>query len=126
PLNIYNRPASRFVAEFVGSPSMNFVEGTVERGTFRGAEIEFTVNRSDGRVTLGIRPEHVHVLTQPQNGAIPAKVYVTELMGNETFVFLTVGAHKLIARAPAEFRAEVESNVWLRLEVEKAHFFEKE
>jgi ABC-type sugar transport system ATPase subunit len=47
-------------------------------------------------------------------------------MGNETFVFLTVGAHKLIARAPADFRAEVESNVWLRLEVEKAHFFEKE
>jgi multiple sugar transport system ATP-binding protein len=126
PLNIYNRPANRFVAEFVGSPSMNFVEGTVEHGTFRGAEIEFPVNRSDGHVTLGIRPEHVHVLTQPQDGAIPAKVYVTELMGNETFVFLTVGAHKLIARAPADFRAEVESNVWLRLEVEKAHFFEKE
>ena len=126
PLNIYNRPANRFVAEFVGSPSMNFVEGTIDRGTFVGAEIKFQVSRSGGHVTMGIRPEHIHVLTQPQEDAIPAEVYVTELMGNETFVFLTVGPHKLIARAPADFRAEVESTVWLRLEVEKAHFFPKE
>ena len=126
PLNIYNHPANRFVAGFVGSPSMNFVEGQVERGVFVSEEIKFAVDRADGAVSLGIRPEHVHVLTQPQNGAIPAKVYVTELMGNETFVFLTVGPHKLIARAPADFRAEVESTVWLRLEVEKAHFFPKE
>jgi multiple sugar transport system ATP-binding protein len=125
PLNIYNHPANRFVAEFVGSPSMNFVEGKIERGTFLSDAITFAVNRADGEVSLGIRPEHIHVLTEPQDGAIPARVYVTELMGNETFVFLTVGSHKLIARAPADFRAEVESTVWLRLEVEKAHFFPK-
>ena len=126
PLNIYNHPANRFVAEFVGSPSMNFVEGKIERGTFLSDAITFAVNRADGHVSLGIRPEHIHVLTEPQDGAIPAKVYVTELMGNETFVFLTAGPHKLIARAPADFRAEEESTVWLRLEVEKAHFFAKE
>lgn len=125
PLNIYNNPANRFVAEFVGSPSMNFVDGKVDRGMFVSEAIEFAVNRADGDVSLGIRPEHVHVLTQPQDGAIPAKVYVTELMGNETFVFLTVGTHRLIARAPADFRAEVESTVWLRLETDKAHFFPK-
>jgi multiple sugar transport system ATP-binding protein len=126
PLNIYNRPANRFVAEFVGSPSMNFVDGRVERGMFVSEFVRIAVDRPDAEVSLGIRPEHIHVLTQPQDGAIPAKVYVTELMGNETFVFLTVGTHRLIARAPADFRAEVESNVWLRLDTEKAHFFEKE
>jgi multiple sugar transport system ATP-binding protein len=126
PLNIYNHPANLFVAEFVGSPSMNFIEGKIERGVFVSEEITLPVNRPDGDITLGIRPEHVHVLTQPHDGAIPASVYVTELMGNETFVFLSVGPHRLIARAPADFRAEVESKVWLRLEVEKAHFFEKE
>lgn len=126
PLNIYNHPANRFVAEFVGSPSMNFIEGKVERGTFASEEIKLPVNRADGAVSLGIRPEHVHVLTQPQDGAIPASVYVTELMGNETFVFLSVGPHRLIARAPADFRAAVEASVWLRLETDKAHFFEKE
>jgi hypothetical protein len=45
-------------------------------------------------------------------------------MGNETFVFLSVGPNRLIARAPADFRAEVESKVWLKLATERAHFFE--
>src|SRR4030095_12174174 len=47
PMNIYNHPANRFVAEFVGSPSMNFIEGS--------------------QVTLGIRPEHIQVLTEPRD-----------------------------------------------------------
>src|SRR4029079_5771217 len=71
PMNIYNFPANRFVAEFVGSPSMNFIE--------------------EAGVTMGIRPEHIQVFSEPQDGGIEASVYVTELMGNETFVFLSVG-----------------------------------
>jgi multiple sugar transport system ATP-binding protein len=126
PLNIYNRPANRFVAGFVGSPSMNFIDGKIERGQFLSPVINVAVDRPDGPVSLGIRPEHIHVLTQPQDGAIPARVYVTELMGNETFVFLLVGSDRLIARAPADFRADVESTVWLRLDREKLHVFEKE
>ena len=104
PLNIYNHPANRFVAEFVGSPSMNFIEGSP--------------------LTIGIRPEHIQVLSQPQDGAIAAKVYVTEQMGNETFVFLTVGTNRLIARAPADFRAEEESQVWITISKDKLHFFD--
>jgi multiple sugar transport system ATP-binding protein len=104
PLNIYNHPANRFVAEFVGSPSMNFIE--------------------KGDVTIGIRPEHIQVLTTPEDGAIEARVYVTELMGNETFVFLTAGDNRLIARAPADFRADVDTKVWLRITTEKIHRFD--
>lgn len=126
PLNIYNHPANRFVAEFVGSPSMNFFEGRVDQGFFVSDSLRIPVNHPKAAVTMGLRPEHIHVLTQPEDGAIPASVYVTELMGNETFVFLSVGPHRLIARAPADFRAEVEAPVWLRLETDKAHFFEKE
>jgi multiple sugar transport system ATP-binding protein len=113
PMNIYNQPANRFVAEFVGSPSMNF--------ELNGSQLAFR-----RRVTMGIRPEHIQVLTSREDGAIAASVYVTELMGNETFVFLTVGPHRLIARAPAEFRAEVESSVWLRLATDKMHFFDSD
>ena len=104
PLNIYNSPANRFVAEFVGSPSMNFIDR--ERGT------------------MGIRPEHIQVLTAPEDGATEARVYVTELMGNETFVFLSAGNNRLIARAPAEFRAEVDTKVWVRIATEKIHWFD--
>jgi multiple sugar transport system ATP-binding protein len=127
PLNIYNHPANRFVAEFVGSPSMNFIDGRIEGGVFVSDLIRIPLRKSPviSEVTMGIRPEHVHVFTEPQEGAIPASVYVTELMGNETFVFLSIGEHRLIARAPADFRADVESQVWLQLETEKAHFFPK-
>jgi multiple sugar transport system ATP-binding protein len=104
PMNIYNHPANRFVAEFVGSPSMNFIECE--------------------RITIGIRPEHIQVFSEQRDSAIEASVYVTELMGNETFVFLSVGANRLIARAPADFRAEVESKVWLQLAKDKMHYFD--
>jgi len=46
-------------------------------------------------------------------------------MGNETFVFLSLGGQKLIARAAADFRAEVESTVWIQLDTRKVHFFAK-
>ena len=104
PLKIYNEPANRFVAEFVGSPSMNFIESE--------------------HLTKGIRPEHIQVLTTPEDGAIEARVYVTELMGNETFVFLSVGDNRLIARAPADFRADVDTKVWLRIATDKIHYFD--
>ncbi len=127
PLNIYNRPANRFVAEFVGSPSMNFVDGKIESGAFVSESIRIPVTRENAdQLTIGIRPEHISVLTEPQNNAILATVYVTELMGNETFVFLSVGSNKLIARAAADFRAELESPVWLRIDAEKAHYFDRQ
>jgi multiple sugar transport system ATP-binding protein len=131
PMNIYNRPANRFVAEFVGSPSMNFIEGEIAGNTFISDSLKIQLNATQlhdlagqTRLTLGVRPEHVHVLTEPHDGAIAASVYVTELMGNETFVFLSVGANRLVARAPADFRAELESRVWLQFAIEKLHFFD--
>ena len=125
PMNIYNEPANRFVAEFVGSPSMNFVEGRIDRATFVSDSLRIPLNTQlAGALTMGIRPEHIQVFAEPHDGAIAATVYVTELMGNETFVFLSVGENRLIARAPADFRADVESKVWLRLATERAHFFD--
>ena len=126
PMNIYNHPANRFVAEFVGSPSMNFIEGTVESERFVSDALQIPLHgfAHGSRLTIGIRPEHIQVLLEPRDGAIASTVYVTELMGNETFVFVSVGANRLIARAPADFRAELESKVWLRIDADKAHFFD--
>ena len=126
PLDIYNQPANRFVAEFVGSPSMNFVDGEIRKGTFVSESMQIVLRTSPmtRRVTIGIRPEHIQVLTAPEDGAIEARVYVTELMGNETFVFLSVGGNRLIARAPADFRADVDTKVWLRMTSAKIHFFD--
>jgi multiple sugar transport system ATP-binding protein len=135
PLNIYDRPANRFVAEFVGSPGMNFLDGGVDRNArvFTSEAVRLPLAESQlislstldsaGHVVLGIRPEHVRVSSVPYDGWIPASVYVTELMGSETFVFLTIGDNRIIARAPADFRAEVESTAWIEMEAAKAHFF---
>ncbi|MBA3765749.1 MAG: ABC transporter ATP-binding protein [Acidobacteria bacterium] len=135
PMNIYHRPANRFVAEFVGSPAMNFIEGQKDAGArlFRSGEVALPLSESqlcrlDGRerVTLGIRPEHIHLAPSRREGYLPATVYVTELMGNETLVFLRLGDQKIIARARAEFRAELETPVWVKFEMERAEFFDAE
>jgi multiple sugar transport system ATP-binding protein len=136
PLNIYNYPANHFVAEFVGSPSMNFIPGRFDmtERCFKSEGVSLTLDQSqldalktvsgDQPVTLGIRPEHIHVSAGPLDGWLPARVYVTELMGSETFVFLKLGDNKIIARAGSEFRAEVEAMVWVELDIAKAHFFD--
>ena len=136
PLNIYNHPANRFVAEFVGSPSMNFLDGDVDltARTFTTEGIELSLggvdieqlNRlnADGPVTLGIRPEDVQVSINKRELWVPASVYVTELMGSETFVFLKLGREKIVARATGDFRAETDSQVWIEVDTERAHFFD--
>jgi multiple sugar transport system ATP-binding protein len=135
PMNIYNRPANRFVAEFVGSPSMNFIDGRLDAGSRRfegpGVALPLEVAQLDrinehDRVTLGIRPEHINVSAMKRDGWAQATVYVTELMGNETLVFLRLGEAKLVARAGAEFRADMETEVWVRLDMSRADFFDPE
>src|SRR6476619_2105044 len=97
PLEIYNRPANKFVAEFVGSPGMNLIAGRIDLSqrvfVSNGLSIALTedlLNRASGQnaCTLGVRPEHVRVSTIQSNHWTPVTVYVTELMGNETFVIL--------------------------------------
>src|SRR6201988_191561 len=126
PMNIYNYPANRFVAEFVGSPSMNLIDGRVQDGSFVSEALKTPLHGfADGsKLTIGIRPEHIQVHSQPQENAIAASVYVTELMGNETFVFLSVGSNRLIARAPADFRAEFESQAWITITRHKILVFD--
>jgi len=136
PMNIYHRPANRFVAEFVGSPAMNFIEGRIDTSArlFRGeenvalqlSESQLERVRGQERVTLGIRPEHIQLAeaAREEDGWLQATVYVTEQMGNETFVFLRLGQEKLIARARADFRAEPETPLLIKFEMERADFFD--
>ena len=133
PMDIYTQPANRFVAEFVGTPGMNFIEGRVDpiTRTFSGRGVVVPLNerllerlRGRERATLGIRSEAVRVRTAAHDGWLPAVIYVTELMGNETLCFLRLGDEKLIARAPADFRAEIETPAWAWLDLDKVDFFD--
>ncbi|HJZ81433.1 MAG TPA: ABC transporter ATP-binding protein [Pyrinomonadaceae bacterium] len=135
PREIYHRPANRFVAEFVGSPGMNFLEGRIDlaRGELTAAEFALTLSNSqietvrhcEENVTLGIRPEDVHVSLEPRAGWPPVVVYVSELMGNETIVSLQgQNGQRIIARTVGDFRADAGSTVWISFDLSKAHFFD--
>src|SRR5436853_6403585 len=124
PLNIYENPVNKFVAGFIGSPSMNFLEGKIEQwnrppglcgtGTFVGQGFTFSIGsrvstfRESDRVTLGVRPENVTVSVTPFEGALPATVYVTESLGNETFIFLNVGQTNIVARTDPSVRPAID------------------
>lgn len=135
PLNIYNRPSNRFVAEFVGSPSMNFIEGRIDVAQRRFASHAFQLDltesqlvrlKNNDRVTLGIRPEHIEVATTDRPAWLKGIVHVTELMGNETFVFLRLNGVKITARAAADFRADMDTPVCFNIDAAKSHFFDAE
>jgi len=133
PMNLYTRPANRFVAEFIGSPGMNFIEGRIDASARKfvteGIEIALTDSQLEKlkgheRITLGIRPEHVSVATKQHEGSFPALVYVTEQMGSETLVFLRLGDEKIIARASADFAAEIETSARVRFDCDRLAFFD--
>jgi multiple sugar transport system ATP-binding protein len=138
PLEIYNRPANRFVAEFVGSPGMNFLDGVIDlpNRRFENQQVSITLNDSlpegfsnidpNQPVTLGIRPEDVHVSVSQREDRHQASVYVTELMGSETFVILQLRETKLTARAAGDFRADPDSPAWIEFDTTKAHLFDPE
>jgi multiple sugar transport system ATP-binding protein len=133
PLNIYERPANKFVAGFLGSPSMNFLNGTFDHSQRRFISPEvilafrseaLSLPRESAQVTLGVRPEDVKVSVTEFEGGVPATVYVTEALGNETFVFLNAGQRRIVARMGPAMRLDIESKVWISFDETKLHFFD--
>src|SRR5262245_23097304 len=99
PLDIYDQPANRFVAEFVGTPGMNLLEGVLDVAhrsfqieqmalALSDAQLGRFANLNPGPVAMGIRPEDVQVSRDQRTDWHRATIYVTELMGSETFVIL--------------------------------------
>lgn len=94
PLQLYDRPDNMFVAGFIGSPAMNFIDGRIENGTFIGEggfSAPASVADAPAKVVLGIRPEHLRL---DPSGA-EATVTVVEQTGSETFLLLDMGGRNL-------------------------------
>jgi sn-glycerol 3-phosphate transport system ATP-binding protein len=81
PIDVYRRPASTFVAAFIGAPAMNLLSGVAEGGTVRLREVTLPVaQRVAGPVTVGVRPEDLRLAASGTDGALPIRVsYVEEL-----------------------------------------------
>ncbi len=128
PKEIYHRPVSRFVAEFIGRPAMNTLEGRVEGGVFRIEGFSLPVpGRDEGPVVLGIRPEHIVPHNTAREGAVPCRLDVLELVEPDVLLFVACGGQPLVVRTKAD-STELARGVELYLEMpaERLHFFDIE
>jgi multiple sugar transport system ATP-binding protein len=145
PLELYNYPANRFVAEFIGSPPMNFIHVEfhapllITNGDFRLTLPDVWANvlqKYDGQtLILGIRPEHLTV-SVPATKNLPVKVELVENLGNDTYLATKIldpnfqksafSTNELQVRVPSDRVIHFGEQLWLSLTSEKIHFFDPE
>ncbi len=143
PQNLYNEPTNVFVAGFIGSPAMNFLEARIDAtngelvldgGTFRLAipkDRAPALREFVGREMLfGIRPENIHdhdfVPSGISTASLQVDVDVTELMGNEVFLHTLAGDKKLLARVDPRTTARPGQPFELAVDLERVHVFDPE
>ena len=125
PTEIYDKPANKFVASFIGSPAMNLVNGEMKGGTFTAPDTEIKgLNAPDGPITLGFRAEDAIV---PSNkGQINSPIYTLELLGDATMVSVRIGGALVSAKADKTFRANIGDSVAIEISAENCHLFHSE
>jgi multiple sugar transport system ATP-binding protein len=130
PMEVYRRPATVFVAGFVGSPAMNLLDGEVADGRWRGPGGLDLPAPSAGvpRLTLGVRPHDVAVVA-PGTGDVDARVDVVEPRGSEQLVYARLGGDagpEVRVVAPPEPAVAVDSVIGLRAERDRLHWFDEQ
>jgi sn-glycerol 3-phosphate transport system ATP-binding protein len=125
PRQIYREPASRFVAEFIGRPAMNTVDGVVEQGIFRAGGFALpAAGRPDGPVVLGIRPEALVLREQPTEHSITFELDVVEPVEPDTLLFVKKGEVSMVARIMRDVGERgAGAPVHLELPPHERHFF---
>lgn len=143
PQNLYDHPNNLFVAGFIGSPAMNFFPAKIvktgdklsaDTGDF---QVQIPASRASAYkdaigkdVVLGIRPENIHDPEfAPQNitaQSVVAKVDVTELMGNETLLYLVSGKNTFVARVDPRSKLRVGNSPQMVFDMDKFHIFDAE
>jgi multiple sugar transport system ATP-binding protein len=144
PQELYDEPANKFVAGFIGSPSMNFVDVTIEANGERLVAVHpgFKMTIPEERVgqlreyigkqvTMGIRPEHLVERSLaggniPDTAMIPATVDVVELLGNEIFVYLDVRGQSITARMDPSLHLQRGQQIEVVAVPEQLHFFDSQ
>ncbi|MBI4790745.1 MAG: ABC transporter ATP-binding protein [Chloroflexi bacterium] len=136
PVAVYNCPQNMFVAGFIGSPPMNFVEGTLgqdkSRLECRGFEYEFPDAMAAGLariganqpLVMGIRPDDILVHDVPTGNAIEGTVYIFEVLGKETLLTVQCPNIQLKACVPTNRRVNLGDKVWLKPAPEGIRIFD--
>jgi len=140
PIDLYRAPLNRFVAGFVGTPPMNFVDGLIGSknggAAFSAEGIHFDMldrrmpeKMPTGAVTLGVRPEDMEVdvcEASPDgsaNGSMRGRVVLVERLGGTSHIHFDAGPHRLLAAVTNERLPEVGDSIAVRLNGERVHLF---
>ncbi|MBK8505931.1 MAG: sn-glycerol-3-phosphate ABC transporter ATP-binding protein UgpC [Saprospiraceae bacterium] len=134
PLNTYNHPKNQFVAGFIGSPSMNFMEVIKDESNsvtdpsglfkFKHSDLQLPIPQGQ-KVILGIRPEDLYLEQKSiASVKIAVRVVAVEPMGNESFLHLQIGPHLLTARIKPDIPIAKDNMIDLYMPIHKIHWFE--
>ncbi len=142
PKDIYDNPNNMFVGGFIGTPAMNFLPGKVdEEGMFNCEDLKLKVDKKhfdllksknfiDKEVVMGFRPEDMHdearFLEKHADSKAIFTVDVSELLGAETNIHITIGGNNIIAKVSARSDLGIGKKVELAVNMEKSHFFDPE
>ncbi|TYL37809.1 sugar ABC transporter ATP-binding protein [Natronococcus pandeyae] len=135
PEEVYANPTNRFVADFIGSPSMNFATVEMEGNVLIGADFEYRVSdriadrvrEGDGgaELELGIRPEDVTVEAEPGDNRIPVTLDVVEHEGSDNYLYLVSEDVEWTVRVPGDRRPEEGSRLHLEFPESELHVFDR-
>lgn len=138
PQTIYNHPANLFVASFIGSPQMNFINGTIAKeGTdlyfeFMSNSVKLDLSKehlaklddlADKKVVLGVRPEDVKIHDYNE-GDILGEVEVKEQLGSETYLYLRMETGSIITRVKPTYQINIQDKVRVEFDMDKIHIFD--
>jgi multiple sugar transport system ATP-binding protein len=141
PQTLYDHPVNKFVAGFIGSPSMNFVPVQLEGGDgtarLKGPDMDIPMPerlkgaigpKTGKQLTAGIRPEHFEIGAPEGSNEAPirARTDVVEFLGNEELLHLRMGEHDIVAIVNAEHRVKPGDVLDMKVDLDKLHLFEDE
>jgi len=145
PQVMYENPVNMYVAGFIGTPQMNFVDGNISEDgknayiTIGGSKIQLPENRANKvvgqgyngkEVVIGMRPEHLHdeqmYIDSMPNAVVDAAVEVVELMGPEALVYCVIEGTNMIARVKPRTKARPGDVIKIAIDTNRLHIFDKE
>ena len=135
PYELYYDPANVFVAGFIGEPPMNFIRGTVKQGKIMFGANELSIEKKLGgraaqyegkEIVFGFRPEHIELGTVAGAYQITADVELTEMLGDNTNVYVTADEDKAILKVDPHDTPEIDSTITFSVPVESVYLFDGE
>ncbi|MEL6964577.1 MAG: ABC transporter ATP-binding protein [Pseudomonadota bacterium] len=125
PREVYDNPSNLFVAGFMGSPPMNFLNGKIENDCFVSEDVSLPLasHSEDRDAVLGFRPEDA-TITEPGTGLFDATVFAAELTGDVTLVTLKIGEASASVKMPKEYDVDFDSRIAVTFPSSKGFFFD--